>query len=96
MSIASGLTVAQYYARHAFEGRAVLDGSSASPRRWLTRANSNSGAIQYCLCFAWSPRFVMYAADTPVAALMYETEPGAQTHCTPPRKPLLRPREEEP
>ncbi len=47
------MTVAEFYAKHAINRRAVLEGTQENPRRWLVRAQSGvaGGHVAYVYCW---------------------------------------------
>ena len=49
------MTVAEYYAAHAHDGRAYIDGApEQQPSAWISRAlGSQSGSVRYCICHSW-------------------------------------------
>lgn len=60
------MTVAEWYARYQWEGRAWLPREGRQERHWLVRFRNTKHVEVYAHCFATNATLYLYAPDVPV------------------------------
>lgn len=78
------MTIAAFYDRSAFDGRAVIDGDAYQPQCWIVRAISVTGDVAYWACESASVEIREVDPQMDIARLARFRNLGGR-----PRKPIL-------
>lgn len=66
------MSVAEYYAQHACEGRAWLRKNQHQGHRWIVCARAINGAVSYWLCGSETVEIIELSPLHPIPVLAYE------------------------